>query len=353
MKKRIIILVIIGIQSLVFVQEGENLLAQDIHFSQFYMAPLTQNPALAGAVYGQEANVNYKEQWRSISSPYKTIAASYSISLQRKKKSKAFFALGANFFNDKAGDSKLGTTQANLSGVAHVYLDRYSKFGGGLQVGFAQRSIDYTSLTWGNQFDGKEYDSGLNNKENLPAGASKMYPDVAAGIVYTYDNNPSFKRVTGNNEFKVNVGMSVFHLARPDQSFTSDVDKLYVKFVLHGNALLSVPYKSIGFVPGFFVYKQGGPSEIFVGSLVRYVLNQKSKYTRNKTVSALSLGAYYRAQDAAVVSFLFEHANYAFGVSYDVNVSRLKVATVAKGGFEISLRYTARNPFIVQSRSRF
>lgn len=353
MKNKIVAIVVICVQSLVFMQEGNTLLAQDIHFSQFFMAPLTQNPALTGAVYGQEANVNYKEQWRSVSTPYKTVAASYSLSLQKKKKSKAFFALGANFFNDKAGDSKLGTTQANLSAAAHVYLDRYSKFGGGLQIGFAQRSIDYTSLTWGNQFDGEQYDPGLDNRENLPAAASKMYPDVAAGVVYTYDNNAGFKRVTDNTDIKVNVGLSVFHLSRPDQSFTSDVDKLYTKFVLHGNALLSVPYKSIGFVPGFFAYKQGGPSEIFVGSLVRYALNQKSKYTRNRTVTALSLGAYYRAQDAAIVSFLFEHANYALGVSYDVNVSRLKVATVAKGGFEISLRYTARNPFIVQSRSRF
>lgn len=353
MKKIVGVIVVICIQSLVFIQGGANLLAQDIHFSQFYMSPLTQNPALAGAVFGMEANVNYKEQWRSISSPYKTIAASYSMSFQKKKKAKAFFAAGANFFNDKAGDSKMGTTQANISGAAHVYLDRYSKFGGGLQIGFAQRSIDYTSLTWGNQYDGKQYNPDLSTRENLPAGASKMYPDVAAGVVYTYDNNASFKRVADNNDFKVNVGMSVFHLSRPDYSFTSDVDKLYVKFVLHGNALLSVPYTNIGFVPGFFVYKQGGPAEVFAGSLVRYVLNQKSKYTRNKATSSVAFGAYYRAKDAAVVSFLLEHSNYAFGVSYDLNVSRLKVATVARGGVEISLRYTARNPFIVQSRSRF
>lgn len=353
MKKVVGIVLIICIQCLVFIQGGNGVLAQDIHFSQFYMSPLTQNPALAGAVFGMEANVNYKEQWRSVSAPYKTLAASYSMGFQKKKKAKGFFAAGVNFFNDKAGDSKMGTTQANISGAGHVYLNRYSKFGGGLQIGFAQRSIDYTSLTWGNQYDGKQYNPGLSNRENLPAGASKMYPDVAAGVVYTYDNNASFKRVADNNDFKVNVGMAIFHLSRPDYSFTSDVDKLYVKFVLHGNALLSIPYTNIGFVPGFFVYKQGAPAEVYAGSLVRYVLNQKSKYTRNKSTSAVAVGAYYRAKDAAVVSFLLEHSNYAFGVSYDLNVSRLKVATVAKGGVEISLRYTARNPFIVQSRSRF
>ncbi len=175
MKRIITIVVILCFQAFFLQKECGSLFAQDIHFSQFYMAPLNQNPGFAGALYGMEANVNYKDQWRSVGSPYKTTAASYSMSFQKKKRAKAYFALGLNFFSDKAGDSKMGTTQANVTAAGHVYINRYTKFGGGLQIGFAQRSIDYTPLTWGNQFDGMAYNPTLSSRENLPEAASTMY----------------------------------------------------------------------------------------------------------------------------------------------------------------------------------
>ncbi|MBL7898554.1 MAG: type IX secretion system membrane protein PorP/SprF, partial [Crocinitomicaceae bacterium] len=62
--------------------------AQDIHFSQFDMAPLQQNPAMAGALYGVEANINYKDQWRTVGAPYKTFAFGYDMRLTKKRKTK-------------------------------------------------------------------------------------------------------------------------------------------------------------------------------------------------------------------------------------------------------------------------
>lgn len=326
--------------------------AQDIHFSQFYMSPFTQNPAFTGALYGMSAQVNYKEQWKSVGTPYKTIAAAYDVSFQKKKKAKAFYAAGINFFSDKAGDSKMGTTQANLSGACQVYIDRYTKVGGGLQVGYAQRSVDYTELQWGNQFDGMAYNPSLSSRENLGA-ASYSYPDVAAGVVWTYNNSAGMKRVVENNELKANLGMSLFHISQPKYSFIGNNEKLHMKFVMHGNVLLSVPYSNLGFVPGFMYYRQGPASELFAGSLIRFRLKQKGKYNRNKTSSAFSMGAFYRAKDAAIIALLLEYSNYTVGMSYDVNTSNLKTASTNRGGFEITIRFVAENPFMVQSRSRF
>jgi type IX secretion system PorP/SprF family membrane protein len=247
----------------------------------------------------------------------------------------------------------VGISQVNITGAGHVYINRYSKLGGGLQIGFAQKSVDYSNLQWGNQFDGMTYTSTLSSKEMITGAASTSYADVGAGVVYTFDNNAGFKRIVDNNDFKATVGLSIFHVSQPKYSFNGSNDRLYAKFVLHGNFLVSVPYTNVGFVPGFIVYKQGGPAEVYTGTLVRYVLKQKSKYTGYKNSSAVALGAYYRAKDAAVIAFLLEQGNYTLGMSYDVNVSRLKVASVGRGGFELSLRYTAPNPFITQSRSRF
>ena len=192
------IIIAIGVILLSHMSYLTSSFAQDIHFSQFYMSPLTQNPALAGASYGIEGQINYKDQWRSLGSPFKTTAASVNASFQRKKKAKAFFAGGVNFFSDKAGDSKMGTTQVNATAACHVILDRYNKLGGGLQVGFAQRSVDYTNLTWGNQFDGKAYNSALSSRE-IGGVPNYSYADVGAGVVWSYSKTSGRDNVLGND----------------------------------------------------------------------------------------------------------------------------------------------------------
>ena len=50
---------------------------QDVHFSQFYNSPLTINPANVGAFNGDiRAHSNYRNQWSSIQSAYKTYSFS-------------------------------------------------------------------------------------------------------------------------------------------------------------------------------------------------------------------------------------------------------------------------------------
>ena len=49
--------------SLLFISVGK-VTAQDIHFSQFYMSPLTLNPATAGAYKDINVTTNYRDQWR-------------------------------------------------------------------------------------------------------------------------------------------------------------------------------------------------------------------------------------------------------------------------------------------------
>jgi type IX secretion system PorP/SprF family membrane protein len=326
--------------------------AQDIHFSQFYMNPLAQNPAMTGANYDMQAIINFKDQWQSIGTPYRTMAASFDMRLNKKKANAGFFAAGINIFNDKAGDSKMGTTQANLNLAYHVRLGGYHTLGAGLQGGFAQRSISYSALEWGNQYDGAKYNSTMPTGE--ASGSSAVaYPDFGGGVVWTYNNTAGAVKVDDNHELKANLGVSVFHPHQPKYSFEKTVtEKLYAKIVVHGNAMISLPNSNIALVPGIMYYKQGPAQEIYAGSLIRYALQQNSKYTGVKKGAAFSLGAFYRAKDAVVASFLLEYSNYALGISYDLNTSRLTPASQGRGGIEISLRFVTPSPFGSGAKSR-
>ncbi len=325
---------------------------QDIHFSQFYMTSLSQNPAMAGYNHDIQAILNYKTQWQSVPAPYKTAAGSFDMKLNKRKASKGFLCGGLNFFSDKAGSARMSTMQANFSLAYHVRLAKFSTLGGGLQGGFAQRSLNTSTLQWGNQFDGMNYDAGLATGE-MPILASRSFADCGAGILWNYNNNSSEKNVAGPSDMKITFGLSAFHLNRPKYSFyQSGNEKLYIKYVAHGTAIVSLKGTNIALAPGFFYYRQGGAQEIYAGGMIKYKLGMDSKYTGLQKGAAVSFGGFARAKDAFIGTMLLEYSQFALGLSYDVNISPLRTATNGRGGFEISLRFVNPNPFLYKSHDR-
>jgi type IX secretion system PorP/SprF family membrane protein len=324
--------------------------SQDVHFSQFYMSPLTQNPALAGAVYDLQAILNYKNQWQSIGTPYTTYAFSYDMRLTNRKHKKGFWAAGINAYSDKAGDLHMGLTQVNLSAAYHVHINEYNTLGGGLQAGYAQRSLNSGAFQWGTQFNGSAYDASIPNMEP-GAAAAFSYLDLGAGVVWAYNNTSGAKNVTDNHDLKFTFGVSVFHPQQPRYSYYNSSDRLYMKFVFHGEGLISIPQTHLAIVPGFMYSRQGSAQEIYFGSRLRYKLRQDSKYTGFAKGCAISAGAYYRTADALAATVLVEYANYSCGFSYDLNTSGLRTATGLRGGMEVTLRFVTPNPFLKSSSS--
>jgi hypothetical protein len=126
-----------------------------------------------------------------------------------------------------------------------------------------------------------------------------------------------------------------------------------MKTVFHGNVLYGIKNTNLSLVPGYVVYLQGSNKEILFGSMFRYTTKESSKYTGYVKGSAIGWGLHYRNNDALVASFLLEMGQYALGISYDVNVSKLKTASSGRGGFEIALRFVNPNPFLYSSKARF
>jgi type IX secretion system PorP/SprF family membrane protein len=318
---------------------------QDVHFSQYQTQPMMQNPALVGVKFDFGVHLNYKDQWRQIGSPYKTFAASADSKLNRTQSETGYFAGGINFLSDKAGDSQMGTTQINMALAYHLKVAKYQTLGLGLMAGVGQRSIEYSFLTWGNQYDGTNYNPDLTSGENYGADAF-THGDFAAGLVWHFNNKDGHINVTDNHDLKFNVGLSAYHLSRPKYSYLGTNHRLNMKFVLHGDGVISIADTRYAWLPGFMVYYQGKAKELLIGTMFRVKLQQDSKYTGKKNGSAISIGGYLRARDSFTPMMLFEFHQFAVGLSYDLNISGLKPATNARGGLEISLRFTNKNPFM-------
>ena len=324
--------------------------AQDPHFSQYRMTPLMVNPGNAGFNYNMRATANYRQQWKSVASPFSTSAFSFDMNTSKKKNNRGSIGVGLQFLNDKAGDAKMGMTQGNINVSGILQLDEKSKLSVGLMGGFGQRTINYAALRWENQYQNGAFDANNTTGENLGSN-STTYMDAGAGFVWQYGKDPGY--ITQNNGVKVNFGASVYHFGLPSTSyFGSSTEKMNTKFIAHGSLELGKENTNLTFIPEFYFVQQGSQREILVGNVFRYLINEGSHFTGFSQSSAIYLGINYRVKDALITSVMLEYANYSVGFSYDFNMSSLMTSSNSRGGFEIALRFVTPNPFAKGYRAR-
>ena len=216
-------------------------------------------------------------------------------------------------------------------------------------MGFGQRTVNWDNFQWGSQYNGNAY------LASLPAGEYMMndvvrYLDLSTGIVWSFNNTKGLINVTGNNIKQGTLGISAHHLNRPKYGFMESGERLKIKYVLHGNYLLSLKNTLLAVGPGFIMYQQGPNQEIMAGSQVRYELISTSKYTGIKQGGSVSVGCFYRVRDAIVFTGMLEVAQYSFGFSYDMNASKLVSASGGRRAFEFCVRVVNLNPYFKKTR---
>lgn len=325
--------------------------AQDVHFTQYGMQPLLQSPAMAGIGHDMRGVLQYRNQWASVTTPFTTTAFSFDMQLKQKRGKSGFLAFGVNFFNDKAGDSKLKSSQGGLSVAYHIKTGQNSTIGAGLLGGFGQRSIDPGGLQWGEQYDGNGYNSQLPTGESL-AAQSFTFADIGLGGVWHYNSTVGRNDVVSTQSPQATLGFGYFHVTRPTYTFLGAEEQLYAKLVLHGNARVPLGDGNMAVVPGFQYSKQGASSEFLASAMFRYVLTPTSKVTGINKGSALSLGPVLRAKDALALAALLEFGHMAVGLSYDLNTSDLSKASNGNGAFELTVRFVNPNPFNSKAKTR-
>jgi len=345
MKKHLLLILLISFLSPLYS------IGQDIHFSQYNLTPLVVNPAQAGAYKAQEVILNYKSQWTSITpNAYKTMMLSYDGRLKQKQWKTKWLAAGLNIFSDKAGDGNLQTTQINATFGYHTKLNEKSTLGASLMGGYAQRSIDYSKLTWDEQYVNGAFDPAAQSNE--PVGSTKFgYPDVGLGLLYQYTKGQLYS--TSNDMVIIHAGFAITHLNMPKYTFYGSDERLYMKTTGHIDALIGLKNTNFALLPGIIYMRQGPSSEILPGAYFRYMLREESRFTGYVKGASIMVGSYWRVKDAFIPSVQFEIAEYTIGISYDMNLSALKTATSGKGGFEISLRWGNPNPFLYKSAASF
>jgi type IX secretion system PorP/SprF family membrane protein len=303
--------------------------SQDLHFSQFFEAPLLRNPSLAGIFTGDyRIQMVYRDQWNSITDAYRTgsFNGEYKMPIG---KSNDFLTTGLQILYDKAGTVGLTTNEIfpalnyhkSLSNVKTMYLSL------GFMGGYVEKWIDRSKVTTNNQFDGTAYNPSIPDGETFPT-PSIHYWDGSVGM--------SFNETFGvNQQNSMFLGAAYHHLNRPMNSFYQNAQvELEPKYVFSLGMKVAIDEYSYFTIQGDQSF-QGPAQETILGAMYAYKLGDFPDAPQY----VLNIGAFLRWKDAFIPVLKLEMLPLAVSLSYDVNVSPLQTVSEGRGGVELSISY--------------
>ncbi|NDF98046.1 MAG: type IX secretion system membrane protein PorP/SprF [Chitinophagia bacterium] len=301
--------------------------AQDLHFSQFMQTPLLVNPAHTGFIPDGDyrLGVNYRNQWASVSAfPYKTMSAFGDVQLLQNSEQTGWLGLGGLLLRDVAGTSALTSTKVYGSVAYHQMIGNGSLVGLGFNVGWANKSINTSGLTFPSQWNGQFFDIHQSNLAPVLASNNINYLDMQVGLNYAYFPNPSTF---------LNAGFSAMHLNRPHESFFDNVNGVDNRIAVRYNGFLNASFKlndQVIVSPHMYFSVQAAASEWVGGVNAQYNLSGDGEYV-------LSGGLYYRYNESLIPTIGLGFKEMLLQFSYDATMSSLKNFTNRRGAFEFSL----------------
>jgi type IX secretion system PorP/SprF family membrane protein len=301
---------------------------QDINFSQFYEVPMLRNPALAGIFAGDYAvSAAYRNQWQSVTTPYRTIALGVEYKRSIRQNSNDFFTVGLQGTNDIAGDSRLRRTQVFPVLNFHKSLnsERDTYLSAGIMGGPVMQRFDPSQLTFDDQFVNGSY-SSTNPTRQVFTNTGFTYWDLTAGL--------TFSSVAGADT-RFYFGGGMFHILKPKVAYQQQYDiVLNPKYAF--NAGLSKPISDANKVIVYGDYFMQGGARLIQGGLMlehNFLNNDKAQDI------AFIAGLFYRSSDAIIPVLKIVYEQVGLGFNYDINISKLKSASQMKGSLEVTLSY--------------
>ncbi|MCR4680902.1 MAG: PorP/SprF family type IX secretion system membrane protein [Bacteroidales bacterium] len=331
-KYKYIILLLIALSS--FFQLGR---AQNHHYSQFYTAPVSMNPALAGAYDGIiRIGANQRTQWLSVTEPYLTFGLGADGALYKNNRRQELIGIGGAVNTLKAGDVGYTSIQAlaALSYVKYVGRQNRHKIGLGIYGGMFHNFFNPEAANWDEQFQHNFHDPYLPSGETILTNR-QYYFDMGAGAFWSFTPDRF-------NTFQ--LGFSAAHLNRPKETFGTTSQRLPIRYTAHFISRIGL-MENLALEPMAFASWQKSFSEYTFGTNIEY-FQRKNHFL---TLFSFGGGLFYRWNDAVIANLFFDWQSLRIGVSYDVNVSPFHVATHLRGALELSITYIFRRQNVTRT----
>lgn len=305
--------------------------AQDPNFSQFFVSPLTLNPALTGKIDGNyRLALNFRNQWPSINNAFRTYTASFDAGILKGRiPDYDQFGIGIIGLTDKSGNGVLQHNYIGLSTAYHKALDEsgFHQIGLGFQGMYVNKRLNTDALKFEDMLRSDGF-TGLTTEDFSNYRLNLSYFDLNAGFLYNGTTN-------GSNNFY--LGASMYHINRHEETFT-DTGHYFMasRLTLQAGGMIPLgDYNAFHF--SAMHSRQANAVNTVIGGAYMLNINPDEWSPTN-----LYVGSWFRFGDAVIPYVGLEFGEFRVGASYDVNVSSLKPASNMRGGAEFSLIYIKR-----------
>lgn len=304
--------------------------AQDVHFSQYYLSPLSLNPANTGNYKGDYRLFgNYRSQWRDLDKGYNSYSFGGDMNLFPRNVN---VSPGLLVLNDRSA-LHLRVTKILPSIAGHVKIAGF-KLHAGFQPGIVMKTINFNQHTFPNQLNWETgaFDNNLPNSES----------NVASYFTYL-DLNFGLAASRRMGKFEPELGIAFFHLNRPRESFFSNSDnKLPVRQAY--NAAISYSVNNTVVLHLHTLYgATTKATDLVTGLNLEYVLSHGPFFHNSIFGGFMWRDGFKRNLDAGIATVGFNYSHYTIGFSYDVTFSQLKTSVNSKGAYEIAFIYRSKS----------
>lgn len=326
-----------------------NVSGQDLHFTQFHLAPMNLNPALTGAYLGSyRIGGLYRDQYRSVSydgeavqsaKPFQTVTIFADSPIIGGFRKQDWIGIGGNFYFDQAGGASLRNIGQLLSAAYHLGIGKQAKsvFTLGAQFGAVQRRFDKsagvtpfaleTGLGAGQDplLQTLQPDQNANNQNLIPG-------------MYTHWNVGAMLTSQLSKKADMRAGVSVAHFLRPGQSISGGPaqDRRNVRTT----GFLTF-YSDIGqkftFIPSVLFQNSGNTSQLAIQTRGALLINEAKEIS-------LTGGLGFRVVNAADLQVMLgmDYKDIRVGLAYDINLASFNPATNGSSGFELGVTYLGK-----------
>jgi type IX secretion system PorP/SprF family membrane protein len=299
--------------------------AQDPHFSQYYAAPLTLNPANAGFFDGDARfSINERQQWWNVGYNYNTTSLSADVKLFKQQIPEFdTFALGFAGIFDNSSNGALQSNYISVSGAYHKSLayNGSQTLALGVQLSYTNRHFDYNKLTFASQYTGLGFDATIPVDVNYN-NTMVSYPDMHIGLLYA-------AHLPNANLY---AGVSLYHILRPNESINNDLSvRLPIRKAIHAGGEVNLGAVSSVLFSGYYMDQDGAKDRILGGA---YCLKMNNSYSQ---ILNLYFGMWYRLSDSYIPYLGMDYENLNVGVNYGLPSS--SQLNFRPNTFEVSLTY--------------
>lgn len=316
----------------------QSVLGQYFQYSQYNFTGQRINPGMTANSRYASASGDFRNQKTGGDFPINSSYLELSYPLLNSSTGQPWSGVGVSFLNDQSGGI-YRTQEAAVSYAIHIRMARYQSFSLGFRLLHQEMTIDLDGFYTGSQYvPDRGFNTSAGNGEN--AGSYRR-------TLNTFSTGLYWQETDRKGRLKHHLGVSLFDINRPPDSFLGTTSTLASSLVLNAGAEV-YSSGSLHLIPEVLFSSGYSTSMFMAGMRFQHELNPKSKQESDR----LDFITKYAMGRSGIVGIQLHKENLSVGLSYDFPVLRNNAGNLGALELGLTVRTLVQTPVQKQIAKR-